>query len=114
MTIKSSLMFAKSLIFPKTEKKSSARRSLFGALICIGLSIVPLIVVLSVATGIIDGMTERIIGLSSNHLQAYVAPNILSVQSPEKFKEYAQSFKKVDGVLESYPEINLSALASAN
>lgn len=114
MTIKSSLMFAKSLIFPKTEKKSSARRSLFGALICIGLSIVPLVVVLSVATGMIDGMTERIIGLSSNHLQAYVASNILGVQSEEAFHEYSENFKQVDGVLEVYPEVGISALAAAN
>ena len=48
MTFKSSLMFAKSLIFSRAEKKSSARRSLWGALLCIGLSIVPLVVVLSV------------------------------------------------------------------
>mgnify|MGYP007070042740 FL=1 len=88
MTIKSSLMFARSLIFPKTEKKSSARRSLFGAFICIGLSIVPLVVVLSVASGMIDGMTERIIGLSSNHLQAYVASNILQVKSADSFKAF--------------------------
>ena len=63
MTIKASLKFARSLIFPKTEKKSSARRSLFGALLCIGLSIVPLVVVLSISNGMINGMTERIIGL---------------------------------------------------
>ncbi|MCR4735392.1 MAG: ABC transporter permease [Treponema sp.] len=114
MTIKSSLMFARSLIFPKTEKKSSARRSLFGALICIGLSIVPLVVVLSVASGMIDGMTERIIGLSSNHLQAYVATNILSVQSSKAFKSYSEEFKEVDGVLDVYPEVGISALATAN
>jgi lipoprotein-releasing system permease protein len=65
-------MFAKSLIFPKAEKKSSARRSLWGALLCIGLSIVPLVVVLSITNGMIQGMTDRIIGLSSNNIQAYV------------------------------------------
>lgn len=114
MTIKSSLMFAKSLIFPKTEKKSSARRSLFGAFICIGLSIVPLVVVLSVASGMIDGMTERIIGLSSNHLQAYVASNILQVKSADSFKKYAEDFKKLEGIKAVYPEIDISALAAAN
>ena len=112
MTIKASLKFARSLIFPKTEKKSSARRSLFGALLCIGLSIVPLIVVLSITNGMISGMTERIIGLSSSHIQAYVATNINAVSSAENFRAYAEELKKVDGVLNTYPEVSVTALAA--
>ncbi|MCQ2592213.1 MAG: ABC transporter permease [Treponema sp.] len=112
MTIKASLMFAKSLIFPKAEKKSSARRSLFGALICIGLSIVPLIVVLSVTNGMIEGMTERIIGLSSSHLQAYVATSINEVKSAENFKAYAESYKSVAGIQKVYPEVGVTGLAA--
>jgi len=112
MTVKASLMFAHSLIFPKTEKRSSARRSLFGALICIGLSIVPLIVVLSVSNGMIDGMTERIIGLSSSHIQAYVAASSEEVQSVEQFKNFCKKFSAVDGVKKAYPEIGITALAA--
>ena len=112
MTVKASLMFAKSLIFPKTEKKSSARRSLFGALLCIGLSIVPLIVVLSVSNGMIEGMTERIIGLSSSHIQAYVASSCQEVRTFEDFKDFSESFKEIDGVENAYPEIGITALAA--
>ena len=112
MTIKASLKFARSLIFPKTEKKSSARRSLFGALLCIGLSIVPLVVVLSITNGMITGMTERIIGLSSSHIQAYVASNIQEVNSADKFRAYADELKMVDGVLNTYPEVSVTALAA--
>lgn len=111
MTIKASLLFAKSLLFPKSDKRSSARRSLFGALLCIGLSIVPLIVVTSITNGMIEGMTERIIGLSSSHLQAYVAPNIASVRTADNFRNYAKKYTEVDGVLNAYPEINLTGLA---
>lgn len=111
MTFKSSLMFARSLIFPKTEKSSSARRSLFGAMLCIGLSIVPLIVVISVTDGMIDGMTERIIGLSSNHLQVYISPKLSSVNNINTFEEYATSLTKINGVKKVYPEINLFGLA---
>lgn len=111
MTFSSSLMFAKSLIFPKTEKKSSARRSLFGAMICIGLSIVPLIVVISITNGMIDGMTERLIGLSTNHIQAYVAASINEVKTPEAFFEYAEGVKEVRGVTNTYPEVGITGLA---
>lgn len=112
MTFKSSLMFAKSLIFPRAEKKSSARRSLWGALICIGLSIIPLVVVLSITNGMIQGMTDRIIGLSSSNLQAYVSPKLKDTQTAESYREYANQFKEVEGVLEVYPEIGLTALAA--
>jgi len=112
MTFRSSLMFAKSLIFPKAEKKSSARRSLWGALLCIGLSIVPLIVVLSITNGMIQGMTDRIIGLSSNNIQAYVSPKLKDTQNPQKYREYSEQFKNIDGVIEVYPEIGLTALAA--
>ena len=112
MTFSSSLMFAKSLIFPKAEKKSSARRSLWGALLCIGLSIVPLVVVLSITNGMIQGMTDRIIGLSSNNIQAYVSPKLKDTQNPQSYRDYAQQFKNINGVLEVYPEIGVTALAA--
>ena len=112
MTFKSSLMFAKRLIFPRVDKKSSARRSFFGALLCIGLSLVPLIVVLSITNGMIDGMTERIIGLSSSHIQAYVARGVSYTKSAENFINYSKAFKEVDGVVDSFAEVSVNALAS--
>lgn len=112
MTFSYSLKFAKSLIFPKSEKKSIARKSLFGAVLCIGLSIVPLIVVTSVTNGMIDGMTERIIGLSSSHIQAYVSPNISKVKTVEEFLEYANDTASVKGITGIYPEVDISAIAA--
>lgn len=112
MTFKSSLMFAKSLIFPRAEKNSSARRSLWGALICIGLSIIPLVVVLSITNGMIQGMTDRIIGLSSSNIEAYVSPKLKDTRTAQTFREYAQAFKEVDGVLQAYPQISITALAA--
>lgn len=112
MTFRSSLMFAKSLIFPKAEKKSSARRSLWGALFCIGLSILPLVVVLSITNGMIQGMTDRIIGLSSNNIQAYVSPKLKDTQNPQSYRQYSEGFKSVAGVIAVYPEIGVTALAA--
>jgi len=114
MTFASSIMFARSLIFPKAEKKSSARRSLFGAMLCIGLSIVPLIAVVSITNGMVNGMTERIIGLSSNHLQAYVAKSIKEVKNPQEFCAYAESIKEIQGVLAVYPEVDIAGLGVGN
>lgn len=113
MSLKSSVKFAGSLIFPKAEKKSSARASLFGAILCIGLSIVPLIVVTSVANGMIEGMTERLIGLSTGHLQAYVAGAINEVSSAQDFIEYSDSYtNRYDEILNAFPEVGISALAA--
>ena len=105
------LKFAKSLILPKSEKKSIARKSLFGAILCIGLSIVPLVVVTSVTNGMIDGMTERIIGLSSSHIQAFISPNLVKVHRPGSFVEYAKEMGKGTGVTNVYPEVEISAIA---
>ena len=112
MTIFSSLLFAKSLIFPKAEKKSSARKSLFGAMLCIGLSIIPMVVVTSISNGMINAMTERIIGLSSSHLEAFVAAGISQTSSPENFKKYAQGLLELEDIKKVFPEVNISALAA--
>lgn len=115
MTIKSSFLFAKSLIFPKAEKKSSARRSLWGALLCIGLSIIPLVVVISITNGMIKGMTDRIIGLSSSHVQAFVAQNIEETSSLESLNAFAKQLQQENSeIIAFYPEISISALATAN
>lgn len=112
MTLKSSFLFAKSLIFPKTDKKSSARKSVAGVLICIGLSVVPLVVVLAITNGMIDGMTERIIGLSSSHIQAYVASDIPETKSADSFKLFTQELNEDPEILNAYPELTLSALTA--
>ena len=112
MTFSSSMKFAKSLIFPKSEKKSIARKSLFGAVVCIGLSLVPLIVVTSITNGMIDGMTDRIIGLSSSHIQAYVSPLLSRVQTAEAFIQYAGEKGQIRGITGVYPEVELSAIAA--
>lgn len=111
MNFKASLMFASSLIFPKAEKKSSARRSMLGALLCIGLSLVPLIVVLTVTNGMIEGMTERLIGLSSSHLEALVSRSVLEVSSCDNFTKFADGISEIKGVTHAYPQVSLTALA---
>lgn len=110
MTLKASLYFAKSLIFPRTQKNTVARKSLYGSILCIALSVVPLIAVLSITTGMINGMTERLIGLSSGHLEVRVANGIEETKTEEKFSAYAKDFESVSGITRAYPEVTLFAL----
>ena len=69
MTFKSSLLYALRIIKPNIHSVSNGRKSLFGAVFGIALSLVPLIVVMVVADGMIEGITDRMIGLSSYHLR---------------------------------------------
>ena len=70
MNFKSSFLFAKRIIFPKSGRITIARKSLGGAILCIGISLIPLVVVLAVSNGMINGITRRMISLSSSHLEA--------------------------------------------
>ena len=70
MNLKASLLFASRIFFPRTDRSSIARKSLTGAILCIGISIVPLVMVLTVSNGMIKGITRRMISLSSSHIEA--------------------------------------------
>lgn len=115
MTLASSFMFASRLLFPRTGKKSNARRSLFGALICIGISLIPLVMVLTVSNGMIKGITERMIGLSTSHLQ-------LLLYSKSKYAADEASLQSLCGAIRSYdssiknvyPELQGIGLASSS
>lgn len=48
---------------------SNARKSLLGAIAGIGISLVPLVIVLVVADGMIEGISSRVIELSTSHLR---------------------------------------------
>ena len=68
MTFASSLLYARKIFFSKTNRgseRSSGQRSLIGAVVCIAVSLIPLVAVLSVSSGMISGITGRMIHLSS-------------------------------------------------
>jgi lipoprotein-releasing system permease protein len=64
---------------------SNARKSLYGAIAGIGISLVPLITVLVVSDGMISGISERLIELSTSHIRVTdnsgMADGIGSLQS---------------------------------
>lgn len=112
MNIKSAFLFAKSLTFPRTSKKSIARKSVLSSIVCVAISVVPLVAVMSVADGVIDGMTDRIIGLSSGNLQSYVYKNSPSTKSAKNLKMVATEIAEIDGVIKTFPEVATNALAT--
>lgn len=115
MTFSSSLLFASRLLFPRTGKKSNARRSLFWALLCIGMSLVPLIMVLTVSNGMIKGITDRMIGLSSSHLQLVLYTNSEYAKSAQSLSQLSDAIRMYEpSVKNIYPELQGIALASSS
>lgn len=55
--------------FGQQNSESNARKTLIGAIFGIALSVIPLIVVLVVADGMIAGITSRLIELDSGHIK---------------------------------------------
>lgn len=115
MTLSSSLLFAFRLLFPRTGKKSNARRSLFGALVCIGISLVPLVMILTVSNGMIKGITDRMIGLSSSHLQLVLYSGSEYAESPESIRALSDSIRMYDSSIKNvYPELQGIGLTASS
>lgn len=120
MTLSSSLLYASRILFPKKSssgKKSNGERSLLGALLCIGISLVPLVSVLVVSEGMIEGITGRMIGLFSQDIAVFVEREMWEAENNRKFTmEDCASIKNrlalVKGVNECYPELDSTALAA--
>ncbi len=112
MKVTASLLFASRLLLPKTGKKSNARRSLIGAAACIAISLVPLVMVMAVSDGMIKGITERIIGLSSSHFECLLYSGSQEAKSAESLIEFSQKIARVEGVTKAYPEVQGVALAA--
>ncbi|MBO5137698.1 MAG: ABC transporter permease [Spirochaetaceae bacterium] len=112
MKLKASILFAFRMLKPRSGIKTSAGRSLLGAVFCIGLSLVPLIVVLTVSDGMIEGITSRIIELSSYHMQVSVRSSSSLSKSASALSNLANEIAQVPGVTAAYPERQGVALAA--
>lgn len=109
MNFKSSFLFAKRILFPKSGRSSIATKSLFGSVLCIGISLIPLVAVLTVSNGMIEGITGRLISLSSSHLEA-----VCFEKKPESLDQAQKDALEIPKISAAYPMINFSALATAN
>jgi len=80
--------------------KAGTGRYLRGAVLGIAVSLVPLIVVMEVSTGMIEGITARLLEVGTYHLQVPLAPDI----TPLQFDQLAEAIRKVPEVVAAVPE----------
>ncbi len=113
MTFKASLLYSLRLLKPKKQTSSNGRKSLFGAMLGIALSIVPLVVVLVVADGMIEGITGRLVELSSYHMQVVQTrvQNISVTEHIDMLNEMSKTIEDVPGVTATHIERQGVALA---
>ncbi len=85
------------------------RRYIRGATVGVALSLVPLVVVLVVADGMIQGITSRYLETSTYHVQAH--PFVR--ESPTSLQERAARLSALPGIAAAYAEIQGPAVALA-
>lgn len=107
--IQASLFIARRIIFPR--QATAAGKSFSMAVLCIALSLVPLISVLSVSSGLIYGMTDRIIGLSSSHIKVFFSSGSPDALSASSLDAAAKRIAAVDGITAAFAESDAAALA---
>ncbi len=101
------------IIKPKEKASSNARKSLMGAIACIALSLIPLVVVITVSDGMIEGITGRVIGLSSFHMQVTQTTTFKSTEENfEVLENVAGQVRELPGVVSTFIERSGSVLAA--
>ena len=106
MTFRSSILYAVRRVCSRGGGDSGrGRKGLVGAMLSIGISLVPLVAVLSISDGMIEGITGRIIGLSSQDISVRV-PAAIPLQ------RLAASLTELEGVTRATPELQGIALAA--
>lgn len=113
MKLSSIFLICSRIIKPKESSLTNARKSLIGAVFCIALSLIPLTVVLVVTDGMIEGITNRIVGLSSYHLQVAQIRNYADVdENLEDLENLAATIKQHPKVLSTFIERQGTVLAA--
>ncbi len=90
--MKFALNFALRILRPKKEKK---KYNLIGTILAIALSLIPLIVVLEVANGMIEGITRRLIEVGTYHMQ--ISSGFRDVPEAE-LEETLRKIKNIVGI----------------
>ncbi|MDE5581340.1 MAG: FtsX-like permease family protein [Treponemataceae bacterium] len=106
MNFKSSFLFSRRILFSKSSGMSVAKKSLAGAVLCIGISLVPLVTIITISNGMMNGITERLVSLSSSHLEA-----VCYSKNAQLLEDAALAAKRIPGISVAYPMISCPAMA---
>jgi len=82
------------------SRRGKISNLLFGSIIGIGLSLIPLVVVLEVADGMIEGITRRYLEVGTYHLQVTLAGNA----TLESYESLAERLRSNTGITRVIPE----------
>ncbi len=114
MCIKAAFNYALKILFSRSTKKTVGTKSIKGAIICIALSLIPLVVVISVSDAMISGITERLINLSSGHLQVQYELYQGEKIDLETLDVYLSLVKNTKGVKDAYEMISATGLVASS
>jgi len=82
------------------SRKRGVSGQLIGSILGIGLSLIPLVVVLEVADGMIEGITRRYLEVGTYHMQASLAGDA----DMESYRVLAEQLRRAPGVTRVIPE----------
>ena len=82
------------------SRRGKISNLLFGSIVGIGLSLIPLVVVLEVADGMIEGITRRYLEVGTYHLQVSLAGNA----TLDSYESLAERLRSVAGITRVIPE----------
>ena len=113
MTLSSSLLYAFRLFFTKRKnEKSLGRKTLSGAMICIAISLIPLVCVKSVSDAMVNAMTERLIGLSSLDIRIQLESGNEDCKSEKNMLLVKDRALTVPGLKYGFAEVQGTGLAA--
>ncbi len=104
-------LLAKSFLVGRSGKGERGQRYLLGAILGVALSLVPLIVVLVVSDGMIEGITARYIETGTFHIQANP---VGAGDSPEARGKVLEELRRLPGIVSVIPETDGPGIALAN
>lgn len=110
MKLEASVFYVKSLFFVK-GKVTQALNTIRGSIICIFVSLIPLISILILTDSMIQGITERVIGLSSGALQIRFAHNSDITKNEEIFIDFAKDLLQNKDISGAWCEFDAMGLA---
>lgn len=113
MNLKGPAFYSSRILFPRSQKKSTGNKSIIGAVICIALSVIPLVTVVNVGDAMIAGIMERMVNLSSSHIEAVFVPEQdTRIDIEELVKKSSLLKENIRQINYAYPVIQSQALAA--